>query len=362
MIQSKNEYNPDYFVSPGDILNELLETKKMKKREFAERCGLSPKTISKIIAGEVPVSPEYAIIFQRILGHSSAIWSNLEANYRLQLAIKKEIIKFEEQVSWAKEFPITELSKRGYIEKPKTATEYASNVLNFFGVANVSAWEDHYMKFIGSFRKSPTFTSDTKALTAWLRIGEIYSQNIDCEPYQKDAFKKSLTEIRSLTKEGPDVFQPEIKKICQKVGVVIKFEPELPKTFISGATMWINKEKALIMLSARHKTDDHLWFTIFHEAAHILLHGKKMIFIDCINNSGDKKLEDEANKFATDILIPPNEYAEFISKTERFNKEPIKKFAQKLDVAPGIVVGRLQKDELISYQWHNKLKRRFLWG
>ena len=53
--------------------------------------------------------------------------------------------------------------------------------------------------------------------------------------------------------------------------------PELPKTGTSGATRWLTPEKALIQLSLRHKSDDQLWFTFFHETGHVLLHGKRVV-------------------------------------------------------------------------------------
>ena len=82
------------------------------------------------------------------------------------------------------------------------------------------------------------------------------------------------------------------------------FVPELPKTRTWGATRWLTTDKALIQLSARGKTDDQLWFTFFDEAGHILLHPKKDIFIE-LDNTEDSR-EDEANRFASDQLIPPN--------------------------------------------------------
>jgi HTH-type transcriptional regulator / antitoxin HigA len=34
------------------------------------------------------------------------------------------------------------------------------------------------------------------------------------------------------------------------------------------------------MLSFRYKTNDHFWFSLFHELAHLLLHGKKSLFLE----------------------------------------------------------------------------------
>ena len=60
--------------------------------------------------------------------------------------------------------------------------------------------------------------------------------------------------------------------------------------------------RAIIALSARHKTDDHLWFSFFHEVAHLLLHSKRNVFVDDANG-GDDETEAEANEWATNILV-----------------------------------------------------------
>ena len=81
MIERKlYKYEPDYVVTPGEILEENLEARNIKKNDLAQRCGLSTKTISLIINGTAPISPETALCFQRVLGVSANIWSNLEAN------------------------------------------------------------------------------------------------------------------------------------------------------------------------------------------------------------------------------------------------------------------------------------------
>ena len=114
------------------------------------------------------------------------------------------------------------------------------------------------------------------------------------------------------------------------------------------------------MLSLRYKTDDHLWFTFFHEAAHILLHGKREVFLEDDNMGSDEIQfkEEEANRFASNFLIPPDHYMQFHPRGVHFSADEIVEFAQQLGVAPGIVVGRLQHDNVIPHQYLNKLKRR----
>ena len=103
-----------------------------------------------------------------------------------------------------------------------------------------------------------------------------------------------------------------------------------------------------------------VWFSFFHEAGHILLHGKKAIFID--EQGGDRNdLEQQANRFACDILIPPAAYARFLDSGD-FSSHGVKQFAQKHGVAPGIVVGRLQHDGHVEYSAHHALKERLEWA
>ena len=96
---------------------------------------------------------------------------------------------------------------------------------------------------------------------------------------------------------------------------------------MSGATRWFNTDKALIQRSLRYKTDDQLWFRFFYEAAHIVLHGKRLIFLDVDGSEGD--LENEANSWAADALIPRSEYEEFAASA-RHSKSSIRSFARSL--------------------------------
>ena len=117
-------------------------------------------------------------------------------------------------------------------------------------------------------------------------------------------------------------------------------------------------ECSSIQLSLRYKTNDHLWFTFFHEAAHILLHGKKLIFLDTGKNEGNT--EKEADNWAADFLIPPKKYQTFLEEGS-LSKSSIAEFAGEVGIAPGIVVGRLQHDGLLKFSQCNDLKARFEW-
>jgi Zn-dependent peptidase ImmA (M78 family) len=115
----------------------------------------------------------------------------------------------------------------------------------------------------------------------------------------------------------------------------------------------------MILLSFRYLSDDHFWFTFFHEAGHLVLHGDRCIFLE-----GDDTLtteeEDAANAFAADTLIPPEYQAEMLRLP--LNGRDVMRFARKVGVSPGIVVGQLQHYGRFRQNQLNNLKRRFTWG
>ena len=72
---------------------------------------------------------------------------------------------------------------------------------------------------------------------------------------------------------------------------------------VSGATLFPQQDKALLLLSFRYLSDDHFWFSFFHEVGHLLLHGIEKIFLEGVDEINQND-EEEANKFAAELLIP----------------------------------------------------------
>jgi len=358
----KSAFKPNYAVSPGETLRETLKTLGMTQAELAHRTGRPKKTINEIITGKAAITADTALQLERVLGIPASFWNNLERNYQETLARLKEEKQLKSQIGWLNKFPIPALVKLGWLPKVKTNVEKIQALLNFFGVAGINEWKAIWEEAGAAYRKSPSFKSKPAAVAAWLRKGEIEALDIQCKPYKASAFRAALKKIRALTMEPAEIFEPEMRRLCAEAGVATVFVPELPGTHVYGATRWLRPMKALIYLSLRGKSDDHLWFTFFHEAGHILFHEKHDVFIEakgegCGATAGTGK-EQEANQFAQDFLIPPKEYQPFL-QTDQFSEAGIKRFAKQLGIAPGIVVGRLQHDKVIPYSAANSLKKRF---
>ncbi|SEH06886.1 HigA family addiction module antitoxin [Candidatus Venteria ishoeyi] len=359
MVDIQNEFYPDYAVSPGEVLSVELEIRGMTQQELAKRTGITPKHIISILKAKSVVTPETAIKFERALGMPVEYWLNLESHYQEILARMVEEEQLETSLNWLKHIPINAMAKLNWIERTKDKKAQLVEVLRFFAIARVEQWSEMWPKLNVAYRQNHTYEVFPEAVSAWLRKGEIESSKINCEPYNKAKFRNVLDEIRGLTTETPEQFVPQMQELCSIAGVAVVFVPALPKTGVSGATHWVNKNKAIIQLSLRYKTDDHLWFTFFHEAAHILLHGKKELFLEGTNGL-DKDKENEANIFAEQELIPTHKFATFIER-KKFSKVSIISFAKDIGISPGIVVGQLQHKNLLNITFCNDLKQRFKW-
>lgn len=355
--ENNSQFIPDYAVPPGETLLETIENMGMSQAELAERTGRPKKTINEIIKGKAAIIPETALQFERVLGIPASFWNNLERNYRETLARINEQDNLRKQTDWLKKLPLNALIKWGWVKKRTDAVEQLQEFLNFFGIASPEQLETRWRGMNISYRTSKAFSNDSYAIHSWMRMGELTVKNIPCKTFDSSKFKNTLSDIRRLTFKLSEQFHEEVVRACSETGVAVAFIPEIPKLRVSGATWWLNSNKAVIQLSLRYKTDDQLWFSFFHEAGHILLHGKKDIFIED-DEKNDKEVE--ADKFASDFLIPPKFYKQFV-KAGDYSKAAISKFASELKVAPGIVVGRLQHDGELPFSHCNEFKQRLAW-
>lgn len=357
-------YAPNVAIPPGDSLVELLETAGLSQADLAERTGRPKKTINEITKGKAAITPETALQLERVLGLPASFWNMLEQNYRAALARMEERQRLSQHVDWLSNFPIAEMIKRRWLKSETDKVQLVEELLRFFGVASPEAWNEMWSngKEAIAFRKSPTHNTAELGLTAtWLRQGELQGRDVKCEAFDAARFKAALTQIRPLTRLSNinDAIQ-STTKACATAGVALVLVREFPKLGVCGATRWLSSEKALIQLSLHYKRDDQLWFSLFHEAGHILLHGKKGIFVEQ-KVAAKSAEEEEANRFAADLLIPTESYRHFVSSGD-FSHAAIASYAKSLEIAPSIVVGRLQHDKVIGFGKLNEFRVRLDWA
>jgi len=359
MIEKTTTFDPDWVSPPGDTISDLIEERGWTQTELATRIGCTTKHLSLLINGKVPISDDIAIKLATVLGATAEFWLTREAHFRAKKAIRIEKQALDTQADWLGKIPVNDMVKFGWVQKHKDPGEQVAECLRFFGVASTTAWELRYIKPIAAFRVSSKCEIEPGAVVAWLRQGERKADSLDTQKFDNTIFKETLRDLRSLTRErDPKIFVPNLVGRCAKSGVAVAIEPAPRGCPLSGATRWLTQDKALLMLSLRYKSNDQFWFSFFHEAAHLLLHGKKLLFLETEGTLNDHQ-EAEADAFARDLLIPPHE-ARLLKSLGR-SSISIVNFASRIGVDPGIVVGRMQKEGFIPWTHLHGLKVRYKW-
>lgn len=356
-------FDCDWVSPPGDTIEDALEEQGMTQAEFAKRSGFSKKHVNGLIKGNVAITAETALRLEAVLGAPAAFWLRREMEYREDLARKKMLDEAEAHVDWLQEFPLSDMIKFGWIRQRRNKALQVVELLHFFGVVSVQAWSQQIAHLAPAFRASEKFSRKRGAVSAWLRKAEIEARKLRLQPFDRARLLEFIPELRLLTKEAdPDVFVPALQQLCGNCGVAVVFLPAPKGCPASGTTWWATPNRAVLALSLRYKTNDHLWFSFFHELGHVLGHGKRTRFIEGNSLDGlDRDKEREADDFARKVLIPkPSTLRQFVRGA--ISERQVRTVATELGIAPGILVGRLQHDGILPHTHLNKLKVYYEWS
>lgn len=361
METKMNGLSLEFIIHPGETLKEVLESNNMLQEELAERTGFSAKHISEVVNGKKGISPKLAKSLEYVFGIPATFWINLQGIY------DKEIIEFEEKNNISKnEFEIVKKIKPilQYAVSKKIVENYSNEVEAVLLTRNICGVKDlNYVEKILSnqvaYRTAENQKIDQYVLYVWQRVCELIATNNTIEKkYEIEKLKENLENIKQLMfEENPNIMIKKLKEIFANCGIIF----ELVKHF-SGAPVqgFIEKKnnKIILCMTIRKSYADIFWFTLFHEIGHILNGDIEYNKIDYYIDNEEK--ENEADIFAKNYLINCEEYKEFLDKGD-FTETSVKKFAKLQRVEPFIIIGRLQKDNILKYNMFNNLKTRYKW-
>lgn len=359
---NNNTFSPNWASPPGETIADILDEIHLSLVEFADQIDYSVSQTNDLLHGRLPITKGLAKQLEYSLGVSAEFWLNRETQYREDAFRLWNELSRQEDEDWLDGLPLKDMIAFGWLNPANHSSDKVAECLRFFGVPNVAAWRETYHNVLkaAAFRTSPSFDSQSSAVVAWLRQGVIESARLNCSDWDRPSFEKALQKIRSLTrKRDPRLFLPELQSICANCGVAVIIARAPNGCRASGATLFLSPSKALILLSFRYLSDDHFWFTFFHEAGHLLLHGNHDLFLEGIGTSLTQE-EQEANEFAASALIPERFQSELAQLP--LNGRNVIRFAKIIGVSPGIVVGQLQHLGLITRRQLNNLKTRFSWA
>lgn len=360
-MSSLQAFEPEWAVAPGVTIASLLARQDFDHADFAWQMDFPVDVLPALFEGKVTIDEGFARRLERVLGVSADFWLLREAQFRADVQSLAERVPNDEARAWVKRLPLKDMAEYGWINRSESLTGTVSECFRFFDVFSLEQYEQRVGKLAEAtkLRTSPTFRSKPDALNAWLRFGQLQAESIDCERWSAEKLKNMLPEMRKLTQiRDAAVFLPKLRSLCSAAGVALVIARAPSGCRASGATMKLNGNKALLLLSFRHLSDDHFWFSFFHECGHLILHADYDLVVEGEPHQDDE-IEAEANRFSEDVLLP-NPWRQLLTKLKA-NKKDVIRFAVRAGVSPGIVVGQMQHRGIIEHNYLNYLKRRYTW-
>jgi HTH-type transcriptional regulator/antitoxin HigA len=334
--------NREALIAPGEYIRDELEARGWTQEAFAHILGRPLKTVNQIITGTKAITPQTAKEIGAAFGTSAEVWLNLESAYRLNL----DLASNDSVVRRAKLYevaPVKEMITRRWIKASDDIAELESILEQFFAEP-----------FEAAARKSTSYETTTPAQRAWMYYARSMARQVPMAVKYNDAKAKSeLPSLHALTVSEHEV--RNVPVVLAKMGIRLVIVKHLQGTHIDGAAFWLDKDSPVIALSLRFGRIDNFWFTLCHECMHVIHRDSWSIDTDLVgpdrrSDSDVPEFERRANKEASNFLIPSNRLDSFIARHRpRFSKVNIIRFANILQIHPGIVVGQLQHRDAIKY-------------
>lgn len=349
-------YIPTTPIHPFDILKDELEARGISHKEFAEKLGMAPSNFCRMLTQKGELTSDMAMKLEDNLGIPYMDWMGYQEGFlrdskRLQDIAIEEMTEKAQENELNKSVNLKELYKRlGVSLKPiKQRLEVLASFMPL-----IAQPENVYAE--GCFKKSELRQTDKRNLLTWIILA-IYNAALAVEgnEYANGNADKAAKEISAYAHKG-EISKGLVESVLAKYGIGYVHVPKLDKTPVDAYSM-LSKGKPCVIVTYRLKSDrDKFVFDVLHELGHISLHLEKGIgsaFLKIDDGTMDKTLENEADKYASDTLIPPSKWNTLMKLSSRsLNPNVLSKIigdkAKEIGLNPSIAVSRY-KHEINQY-------------
>jgi HTH-type transcriptional regulator/antitoxin HigA len=327
--------------SPGTYIREELKSRGWSQTQLAEIIDRPIQAINEIVQGKKAITPDTAAALGVALGPDAVTWLNRESEYRLSL-LDADAAGVARRVRLYDLAPIREMEKRQWIRPTKGANELEQELIRFFGVANI----DEEPRIVAAMRRSSEGDVPlTASQRAWcFRVKQLGASLMAAE-YQEEQLPKLEELLRKLAAHPQEAHK--LPQTLANFGIRLLIVEPLTGSKVDGVALWLDKRSPIIGMSARYDRVDNFWFTLFHELSHIRHRDKPHLDSDL---SGEQLLEvrspieERADAEAAAGLIPKKDMDSFVRRVgPLYSKDRINRFANRMKIHPGIIVGQLQK-------------------
>ncbi|MFQ9267498.1 MAG: HigA family addiction module antitoxin, partial [Streptococcus salivarius] len=209
------EYKDLVAFHPGQYVEDLIEDYNVTQKEFAERLGVSAKTVSKLVNAEESISKETAHKLAKLSGVSMQTWLNLQNIYDVKLA---EIVE-QRELDQGREKEICEMidfkyfKQKGYV--PEKRYGIGEKITELRKILEVSSLE-YLVTFnhLVSYRNTRDFTEKSIVNSnIMLELASKKARNKTTTKLNRRKLERSLPTLRELTRQDSKDFAQELTDI-----------------------------------------------------------------------------------------------------------------------------------------------------
>lgn len=365
MATKRTGISRDLIIHPGETIADVLEERGITQAELAARADVSPAYVSNVIAGKRDISSKFAMALEYALGVPKSFWLNLQANYDAELLELNEAdtVTDEERVALQSLREIISfLKKRNMMPNNQSRGDAVLSLRKIFCMSDISKLGT--LVAVGAFRVSKTATVDPIVMGAWLRLCQIIIEQ-DSKTVARFDVKnvgQMISELKSIMTNQQSDLQNDLRNVMARYGIKFSVVHNFRGAPVHGYISQNKNGEYQMVLTIRGSFADIFWFSLFHEIGHIVNGDVSKVsgFIDVLNDA-DANREKAADKFASDALLDPESYSRFVENGD-YTINAIIKYAGSQNVAPYIVIGRLQREGRVRYNWYSQYKQRYKWA
>jgi HTH-type transcriptional regulator / antitoxin HigA len=354
-LKAAKKFGPGYFIQ------EQMDLRHWTQEDLADVMGVSVKHLNKILKENQPLTLDIARLLGEIFDNSAQYWINIDTCYRLWLSQERTVREVDADIKSViyERMPINDMIKKGWLKPYENVIDLKSQVLDFWGWKKLdfSVLDKHLPCLT---RKSEAFNqfNASYALT-WYQMACNVAKKKEIKKYDPAKLKTLYEELHTYTIKKDGINQFLLK--LNDTGLIFFVLPHLLKTYLDGAAFYSEKNP-VIVYTGRYKRIDNFWFTVAHEIAHVLKHlNEKIPFIlDDLKNGVIDKLEKEANELASMHLKHNDIYSFLEPHLLYLTTSKVEECAEKYQVHPSIIVGKLAHEKKISFSNQTLYKENVL--
>ncbi len=322
-----------------DEIKLRLAQRGWTQAELAAVMGRQSPEISYVLTGKRGLSAEIAVELAAALGETPHFWMQLEAK-RVIGEVEAPSEEIARRARMYERVPIAEMKRRGWLPRTNDVAELGRSVCDFYGIATIDADP----QLVVALRKTNPTEPPKKEHIAWAFRARQLAAAVPVGQYSEARLPALSTELRKLAAFPSEA--AKVSGVMQAYGIrLVVVEPLAGGGGVDGATFWLSENEPVIALTLRFDRIDNFWHTLMHELAHVK-HRDLVIDTEIVGEdrvAPISETEQRANSEAAAMLISPSDLDDFILRLDPFfSKDRINRFANRIKMHPGIIVGQLQ--------------------